>query len=165
MRRAFWLAVPLAVGIGACDAPGEQGAGTYESVMAFDSAAVTIRTAEDTVQVRAEVARTEAQRAHGLMERTRLAEDAGMLFLYPSPQDSSRGFYMFRTRIPLDIAFFDEEGRIISIRTMAPCESPDPSVCRMYRAERPFSGALEVNEGFFEGHGVTEGDLVLWEDT
>jgi len=129
---------------------------------AFDSALVRIETAADTHQVRVEVAERDEQRAFGLMERTSLAEDAGMVFLYNEPQPATSGYWMYRTRIPLDIAFFDGAGRIVAILQMEPCPSPDPEQCRIaassYSPGKPYSGALEVNRGYFARNGVQVGD-------
>lgn len=142
-----------------CDVPGTDG--PAEPVVAFDTATITIETGDTTLTLRAELARTPEQRAHGLMERASLPQDAGMLFLYPQPQDSTSGFWMFRTRIPLDIAFLDDDGRIIAIRSMVPCGSPNPRVCPVTSPGRPYSGALEVNRGYFEERGVEVGDRVV----
>lgn len=143
----------------ACEGPVPDEGG--EAVVAFDTATVAIETADATVTLQTELARTPEQRAHGLMERTSLPRGAGMLFLYPAPQDSTGGFWMFRTRIPLDIAFLDDDGRILAIRSMVPCESPNPRVCPVTSPGRPYRGALEVNSGYFEEHGVAVGDRLV----
>lgn len=109
-----------------------------------------------------EVARSQAQRSMGLMDRDRLAADAGMLFLYGEPQSALNGFWMYRTRIPLDIAFIGEEGRIVAMQRMEPCESRDPSACPVTRPGAPYRAALEVNAGYFEEKGVVVGDCVSW---
>lgn len=100
-----------------------------EPVVSFDTARVCIITATDTLPLTVEVAATDAQRAYGLMERGQLPADTGMLFTYPEPQSPESGFWMFRTRIPLDIAFLGPGGEI---RSMQPCTSPDPRWCDAY---------------------------------
>ncbi|MDR5906454.1 DUF192 domain-containing protein [Franzmannia qiaohouensis] len=107
-----------------------------------------------------ELAESLAQRARGLMDRDELASDAGMLFLYAEPQSSRSGFWMYRTRIPLDIAFIDEQGRIATIASMQPCTSSDPSECPVTRPGARYIAALEVNAGYFAEHGIEEGDCV-----
>lgn len=109
-----------------------------------------------------EVARTIPQRSRGLMERDQLAERAGMLFLYDRPQSSRNGFWMYRTRIPLDIAFIDEAGRIAEIHRMEPCTASRPGECPVTRPAVPYRAALEVNAGAFETMGVVAGDCVSW---
>lgn len=127
----------------------------------FDTATVTIFTASDTVHLRVEVADSDEERSYGLMDRDSLPRSSGMLFLYDSPRDSSSGFWMFRTRIPLDIAFMDTAGVIVAIRAMEPCPSPEPRWCTPYRAGQPYQSALEVNRGFLQEHGITTGARVV----
>lgn len=105
--------------------------------------------------VAAYVAAEPEQRQRGLMDREELREDAGMVFLFPGVATSS--FYMYSTLIPLSIAFFDADGRVVSVLDMEPCESEDPSECELYDPGAEYSGALEVNLGFFDELGVEEG--------
>lgn len=152
-------AVLLSLLVGACDQADRSH--RPEPPVAFDTAVVHVTTAADTFPLRVEVAETEEQRAYGLMERTILPEDHGMIFRYPEPQDSSAGFWMYRTRIPLDIAFLDGDGRIVAIRTMQPCESPYSESCPIYSPGVTYSRAVEVNRGYFERHGVEVGDRIV----
>ena len=86
------------------------------------------------------------------MERTELAENAGMLFVFDREQQLS--FWMRNTLIPLSIAYIDAEERIIDIQDMQPLdETRHPSA-------EPAMYALEVNQGFFEECGVGVGDGV-----
>ncbi|WP_111414035.1 DUF192 domain-containing protein [Billgrantia lactosivorans] len=109
-----------------------------------------------------ELARTPAERRRGLMERDHLDADAGMLFLYEEVQSSRAGFWMYRTRIPLDIAFLDAAGRIVALHTMQPCPSRSPYDCPVTVAGAAYHAALEVNAGYFEARGIEEGDCVSW---
>ncbi len=95
------------------------------------------------------------------MERGSLAADSGMLFTYPVPQSPRGAFWMYRTRIPLDIAFIDSAGIIRSIRSMEPCASTIPQLCPIYPAGVVYQAALEVNRGYFARHGVEIGARVL----
>lgn len=164
MLTKFCAALLLAL-LPACEGPGAN-AGDPDGApaVAFDTGTVAIETGDTTHLLTVELAETRAQRAHGLMERPSLPEDGGMLFLYPESEPGG-GFYMFRTRIPLDIAFLDDEGRIIAIRSMVPCESPNPDVCPRTSPGQPFRAALEVNRGWFERHDVAEGDRVVLLET
>ncbi len=110
--------------------------------------------------VRVEVAATPESRQRGLMQRESLAPYTGMLFRFDPPVSGAQGFYMYRTLIPLDIAFLDADGRILALRTMTPCESRDPRRCRVYRPGTDYAAALEVNAGFFERHQVATGDRI-----
>ena len=89
------------------------------------------------------------------MGRTSLREDRGMVFLFE--RRTTSGFWMKDTLIPLSIAFWDEDERIVAIVDMTPCEG-DP--CPTYRPGVPYVGAVEVNRGWFERSGVGIGDRV-----
>jgi uncharacterized membrane protein (UPF0127 family) len=132
----------------------------YSGLGNFDTAVVAIVRGGDTLRITAEIAETEDQRQLGLMERKSLPDQHGMIFVYDSVQDAASSFWMFRTRIPLDIAFVDSLGGIGSIQQMQPCESPNPQLCRTYPARSRYKYALEMNLGFFERHDVNVGDTV-----
>jgi uncharacterized protein len=104
------------------------------------------------VRVRVEIADDSAERARGLMYRTALGENRGMLFVYDSEMRLS--FWMKNTLIPLSIAFMDAKGRIVDIQDMKPLDDDPPS----YVSAEPAQYALEVNRGFFEERGVKVGD-------
>jgi uncharacterized membrane protein (UPF0127 family) len=125
---------------------------------AAPEAVLEIRSGDDTVEVDVEVADTSLERSRGLMGREDLPDDAGMVFLVPEPTEGS--FWMKDTLIPLSVAFWDRQGRIFRIQHMEPC-SADP--CRQYPPGAPWTGAVEVNQGFFEEHGVEVGDVVRLE--
>lgn len=110
------------------------------------------------VPVQLEVASTAEQRRKGLMGRTSLAPDAGMLFEYREPRDAGHGFWMYNTLIPLDIAYLNRDGVIGSIRQMVPCVSASGSRCPSYPAGVPFIKAVEMNAGFFRKHQLRQGD-------
>lgn len=111
------------------------------------------------VEVRVEIADDSAEQAQGLMNRTALGEDRGMLFVFGN--ESTRAFWMKNTLIPLSIAYIDSEGRIVDIQKMEPAgrdqTGSDAELPRYVSAE-PAKYALEVNQGFFEEHGVEVGD-------
>jgi uncharacterized membrane protein (UPF0127 family) len=126
----------------------------------FESAPVRIITRTDTVRLVVELAVSGEQKTTGLMERRRLADTAGMLFVYDSLQPPDAGFWMYRTRIPLDIAYADASGRIRAIQHMVPCEAPIPEGCPAYPPGVPYQYALEVNGGLFARRGVAVGDSI-----
>lgn len=90
----------------------------------------------------------------GLMHRTELAEDAGMLFDFQEARPIS--MWMKNTLIPLDMAFIDEDGVIINI-----AENTTPLSLENIPSGGPILGVLEVNGGTFKALGVTVGDRVL----
>lgn len=109
------------------------------------------------VVVPVEVADTQAEREVGLMNRESLPEDGGMIFLFD--EDTSSGFWMKDTLIPLSIAFADAGGTILRIFDMEPCQG-DP--CAVYEPGVFYRSALEVNRGSFERWGVAEGDTLTF---
>lgn len=116
-----------------------------------------------TIPITLEVARSADERSRGLMERTELAADAGMLFVYSTQRRADHGFWMYRTLIPLDIAYMDRNGIIGAIHQMTPCPSDRGRDCPTYPAGVPFYLALEMNHGFFESHGLKAGDRLSLE--
>ncbi len=102
--------------------------------------------------VTAEIADDPDLRAQGLMERTSLAPDHGMLFVYPD--ERPRSFWMKNTPLPLSIAFMDSGGRIVRLADMSPLdETPVPS-------RYPAMYALEMEQGWFLRSGVAAGDRI-----
>jgi len=130
-------------------------------VMAFETTLVHLTAGKDTFTILAEVARSAEQRTMGLMERRSLPDSAGMLFLYTDDQPGTAGFWMFRTRIPLEIAYADSAGRIVSVRQMVPCEAQLAAGCPTYEPGKAYRMALEVNAGALSRRGIGVGSR-LW---
>ena len=164
-RTGAALGLGVAAAAAACSGGAAKDDDTaYERVMAFDTASVRLTTDRDTIPLRVELALSPEQRQMGLMERRHLADDAGMLFVYDRMQPPDAGFWMYRTRIPLDIAFIDSAGTIESIRAMVPCPTDIAEGCPTYAPGARYQYALEVNAGFFARHGVRVGQAVLLQD-
>ncbi len=118
----------------------------------------TLRGRGEPVEIRVEVADSPVERQRGLMGRTSLDVDAGMVFLFSQEEGATTDrFWMKDTQIPLSIAFWDAEGSILAIHDMDPCTA-DP--CATYGAPAPYIGALEVEQGFFDEHGIDVGDTI-----
>lgn len=158
-RLACWLSAAATIGT-ACGS--DQTETEITPVIQFDSGGVSIATGSDTLRMRVEIADSDSERGYGLMDRSVLDPNSGMLFLYDAPQDEASGFYMFRTRVPLDIAFIDSVGVIQNIMAMTPCEREKPEFCTSYIPGNRYIAALEVNQGFFEKRGVKPGAHVSW---
>ena len=131
----------------------------------FASAPLYLIAGPDTVRLSAELAMSADQQRLGLMERRHLADTAGMIFLYMSEQPASDGFWMFRTRIPLDIAFMDSLGTIRAIQHMVPCPTDMAQGCPSYAPGVPYRSALEVNAGYLARHGLDIGSRIILPDT
>jgi uncharacterized membrane protein (UPF0127 family) len=107
------------------------------------------------IPIGAEVARTDAERAQGLMNRPSLPDGEGMLFVFEREQIVS--FWMKNTRIPLSIAFIRTDGRITEIRDMRALDITSVSSARSVRY------ALEVPQGWFARAGIKTGDYLMLE--
>jgi uncharacterized membrane protein (UPF0127 family) len=162
-RTIVLLAMALLIsGCGGADegagAEGERSPGGEEATLNSQDASLTSSTVRidasdgESVQVRVEIADDAEEMARGLMGRTALAEDAGMLFVYPEERELS--FWMKDTLIPLSIAFMDSGGRIVDIQDMKALDDDPPH----YVSAEPARYALEVNKGFFDERGVEVGD-------
>ncbi|WP_417658255.1 DUF192 domain-containing protein [Pseudidiomarina sp.] len=108
-------------------------------------------------RIQVEIADTFDSRARGLMARDELAAHAGMWFRYQDERPGSAGFWMYNTRIPLDIAYLNKDMEIVSIITMEPCPSIDPNLCPAYRPGVPYYSAVELNKGYFERYNINLG--------
>ncbi|MEN9891287.1 MAG: hypothetical protein RLY78_1582 [Pseudomonadota bacterium] len=99
--------------------------------------------------IRAELARTPAERQTGLMFRRDLGPNDGMLFVFEEP--AVQCFWMRNTLTPLDIAFVEDDGRIVNLDQMAPLS--DDSHC----SKKPVRFVLEMNRGWFARRGIQGG--------
>jgi uncharacterized protein len=104
---------------------------------------------------RVEVARTAAEQAKGLMFRTRMGPDEGMIFPMHPPRTAS--FWMKNTVIPLDIVFIGPDRRILNIaaNTVPYSEAQVVSAGKV-------SAVLELNAGRAAALGIVPGDRVEW---
>ena len=112
---------------------------------------MTIQVGDDGMVVA--IADDPGERAQGLMGVDDLGDLNGMLFVFPA--QTTGGFWMKDTLIPLDIAFFDDGGSLVEVLTMDPCPA-DP--CPSYVASGPFSWALEAPAGRL---GALDSDATL----
>ncbi len=99
--------------------------------------------------IRAEVAADFSARARGLMHRTSMPPNAGMLFIFD--EAGAQCMWMKNTLIPLSVAFIDDSGTIINIADMRP--RTEDSHC----ASHPARYALEMNRGWFAQRGIKPG--------
>ena len=106
-----------------------------------------------------ELATNEAAREHGLMMRTSLARDRGMLFVFPDT--APRGFWMKNTLIPLDILYFDEQHKLVSAQLDVPPCKADP--CPVYPSTGPARYVLELSAGTVRRIGARDGDTLTIE--
>ena len=116
---------------------------------------VTIQTQDNKVyDFNVELALTPRQQAKGLMLRTFMDNEAGMLFLFN--EEAPRRFWMKNTLIPLDIIFIRENGIIHHIH-----ENAQPHDLSGAPSNGPVSAVLEINGGLSEKLGIKKGDRLI----
>jgi uncharacterized membrane protein (UPF0127 family) len=108
-------------------------------------------------KITVEVADTEKTREKGMMWRNQLGKNEGMLFIYND--SATRYFWMKNTFLALDMAFIDSN---MVIRTIHTVNTLNDSTT-LYSSYVPVKYVLEVNSGWFEEHGVSLGDTVLFD--
>jgi uncharacterized membrane protein (UPF0127 family) len=107
-------------------------------------------------RVNVELARTPAQRNRGLMYRTSLEEDSGMLFSWN--RAAPRSFWMRNTCLPLDMFFIASDFTIVGILEQVPTlnDAPRSVPC-------PAAHVLELNAGYARAHDIAPGQRILLE--
>ncbi len=101
----------------------------------------------------AEIAHTYDTRAIGLMNRTAIPENQGMLFVFPKIDFYS--MWMLNTPLPLSVAFIDEKGTILNIEAMTPFSTAAHS------SIKPAKYALEMHQAWFTSRKITAGNKVI----
>ena len=99
-----------------------------------------------------EIAAKNEERNKGLMQRDSMPADHGMIFLFA--KDTDEGFWMKNTRIPLDILYIQQDGKVITIKHMLPYHLETVSSDGKYRY------AIELNSGQADACGIKQGDTV-----
>lgn len=99
-----------------------------------------------------ELADTPSKRTQGLMFRTDLAYNHGMLFVFSDTQ--VRTFWMKNTSIPLSIAYIDLQGQVVHIADM------HPHTLDLVSSIVPVPYAIEMNQGVLEQFGIRKGTIL-----
>jgi uncharacterized membrane protein (UPF0127 family) len=141
--KTFAVAVALA-GLVACSGTDTHHPDRPPSTVTFDGTEALLYV---------EVADEPDERRRGLMGVESMPADEGMAFVFDEPAEST--FWMKNTLIPLSVAFVDEDGRVIGVLDMEPCEA---DTCPRYGVDEPYVLAIESNLGWFDDHGVDAGD-------
>ena len=100
-----------------------------------------------------EIATTDASRERGLMYRTKMPDDQGMIFSWTD--EAQRSFWMHDTCIPLDMLYIAADETIVGVLEQVPAmdETPRGVPC-------PVAHVLEVNAGWTRAHGVAPGQRI-----
>ena len=148
--RALGVVLGMALVPACTTAP--SASGTKPNPISSSEVVLQARSGTD-VRVQVELARTEAERARGLMFRRSLESGYGMLFLFP--KSDSLKFWMRNTYIPLDMIFVDEAYKVVYIEENAEplTETPrGPDTLSRY--------VIEVPGGWTKTHGIEAGVAV-----
>lgn len=160
MIRKTMLGALLLAAVSCAPAPGEaararQTAPALHPVSGLEVIPLTVTHAGKKLSFRVEIARSGPEQARGLMYRTAMGPNEGMIF----PMDPPRGasFWMRNTVLPLDIVFIGTDGRISNIAANAvPYDLTPLSSVGLVR------GVLELNGGRAAELGIVPGDKVEW---
>ena len=154
MRNSV-LAAALAIAAAAgCSAPQKApaapppAAATGPRVVLPDGAAIQVELATD-----------DPTRSQGLMYRDHLADDRGMLFLFP--ESGEYPFWMKNTIIPLDMIWIDDRLRIVHVSANVPPCKADP--CPNYPPNAVAKSVLELGAGVAAKHRLANGQVVRFE--
>ncbi len=117
-----------------------------------------ISTKGDTLHsIEIEVAANEARRAQGLMNRSSLPKNGGMLFIFEEQEDEL-SFWMRNTLISLDLIFLNEQKEVVHIAKYTQIQSDAPIA-----STAPSQYVVEVNAGFADTHKIEIGSRAIWQ--
>ncbi len=166
MRLIEYVAATLVLLIAACSPHAATGGAAVPTVSGAAAAAAhpvsglavipfSVTSAGKVHRFRVELARSDAEQEKGLMFRTAMGADEGMIFPMSPPRRAA--FWMRNTVIPLDIIFIGSDHRILNIAANAVPydERPLPSAGAA-------AGVLELNGGRAAALGIGPGDRVEW---
>lgn len=121
----------------------------------LDQVPLTLQSGGRTHHFTVEIARTAEEQATGLMNRSSLAPDRGMVFPFEAPRQAS--FWMKNTLIPLDIIFVRADGSIANIEA-----NTVPLSLQPVYSDGPVAAVLEIAGGRSAELGIKAGDKVKW---
>ncbi|HZM02859.1 MAG TPA: DUF192 domain-containing protein [Candidatus Saccharimonadales bacterium] len=163
MRRFALIAVVLAGSLAGCGKnspppprPVVSTPGAPALPTAAQSHLATIRLWLGPEELMTEIAATPVQEQTGMMFRTNLPENAGMIFLLGQPRQAA--FWMKNCPLPLSCAYIDPEGTIVELHDLKPYDET-PVTADSANVQY----VLEVNQGWFSRHHITAGTLVRTE--
>ena len=111
------------------------------------------------VKINAETMRSESELMRGLMFRESLPAGRGMLFIHP--KENTFRYWMYQTKIPLDMIWMDNDRRIVEMSLdTPPCRSASATECPSYGGNFKSKYVLEVNAGIARKNGLKTGDLL-----
>jgi uncharacterized membrane protein (UPF0127 family) len=149
----------LGAGCGGCSKPLAEAANTVIDPTEPTRAQPKLQTMKIYVgnqEMIAELALTPEQQQTGMMFRTNMAENAGMLF--PLPYTRQASFWMKNCPLPLSAAYIDPDGIIQEIHDLQPFNTNS-----VLSASANIRFVLETPQGWFERHHITSGIAIATE--
>lgn len=141
----------------ACGPDKNEAAADRANIPFTEEGSLTFKRADGTEvkTIRIEIADDDSTRARGMMQRTSMPDDAGMLFIFPD--ESTRSFWMANTPLSLDMMFVNSDREIIDIAKYTKPVSPENVTSRA-----PAKYVVEVKAGFVDTWGISETDRIEW---
>jgi len=114
-----------------------------------------------------EIAETNNERARGLMDRSKMEENNGMVFIFGDDEIRPHTFYMKNTRIPLDIMYFSKDSVLINIaRNAQPEADSEQGGGTVAGAASDSKFVVEINGGLADAWGIKEGETkIRWNNS
>ena len=129
-----------------------------DTVPSMGNKGLAIITTPKGEQIFAEIADTPSKRAKGLMGRTNLAPDRGMLFTFSEP--SRWTFWMKNTKISLDIIWLDKKGKVVHLESKVPICTRMDDGCPRYHPSKKASYVLELKAGRAKNFEIQKGSVL-----
>jgi uncharacterized membrane protein (UPF0127 family) len=124
-----------------------------------DELGLTEVTLPNGARINAETMRTDIELLKGMMFRESMPPKRGMLFIHP--EESVFHYWMYQTKIPLDIIWMDHDRRIVEMALdTPPCKSRSAKECPNYGGNYKARYVLEVNAGVAKANGLKAGDTL-----
>ena len=149
------MALGLVASLAACQPSASNAVELGRSPAGLEQAPLTIESGRAKHRFTVEVASTPEQQQMGLMHRSALAPDRGMIFPFDAPRPAS--FWMKNTLIPLDMIFVRADGSIANIEA-----NTVPLSLQPVSSDGPVAAVLEIAGGRSAELGIKAGDKVDW---
>ena len=117
------------------------------------SETLVITSSSGKTEISTEIALTPADQEMGLMYRTSIGDNAGMLFIYPHPQTIT--MWMHNTYVALDMVFMSHDGAVTRIVANA-----EPLSDKVISSGGPATAVLELKGGTAQRIGLNPGDHI-----
>jgi uncharacterized membrane protein (UPF0127 family) len=124
-----------------------------------DEIGLTIVTFPNGAKINSETMRDDIELIKGLMFRETMPANRGMLFIHP--EENIFHYWMYQTKIPLDIIWMDHDRRIVEMSLdTPPCTATAAKDCTNYGGNYKSKYALEINAGIARKNGLRVGDTL-----